>query len=100
MAVLLLGRVRLDGIVGDRGGVEVADLGVHPVALADALEPGAGVEGLGVGAIPPQIDAARPTVLGIDELLADQPPHLAEAGRDLTEMFGAGIEMIVDGSRY
>src|SRR5436190_14952185 len=38
---------------------------LHAVALADALQPGAGIEGLGIGAAAPQIDAApmpRPSI--------------------------------------
>src|SRR6516162_58482 len=80
----------VDGIVGDRGGVEVADFGVHAVALADTREPGAGVEGFGVGAALPEIDATRPAILSIDELLANQPRHIAKAGGNPAEMLGAG----------
>src|SRR6516164_8127031 len=86
-----------DGIVGDRGGVEVADFGVHAVALANSLQPRTGAEGLGVGAAPPEIDSTRPAILGIDELLANQPRHIAEAGSNPAEMLGAGS--LVDARR-
>src|SRR5438046_23447 len=84
---------RLERIVGDAGGVEILDLRVHAVALADAFEPWPIIEGLGVGAALPQIDAAGPTVLGIDELLAHQPRHLPKTRRDGAEMRGAGREI-------
>src|SRR5437868_1707024 len=60
---------RLGGIVGDAGGLEILDLRLHTVALADAVEPRAGIKSLGIGAAVPQIDAAGPAVLGVDELL-------------------------------
>ena len=84
------GSTTSDGIVGDRGGVEVADFRVHAVALADAFEPRAGVEGLSVGAAPPQIASTRPAILGVDKLFANQPRHIAEAGSNPPEMLGAG----------
>ena len=40
-----------------------------------------------------QIDAASPAVLGINELLADEPRHRPKARRDLAEMLGAGLEV-------
>src|SRR3977135_3038851 len=80
-------------IVGDAGGVEILDLRVHAVALADAGEPRPGVERLGVGAAPPQIAATGPAILGIDELLAYQARHRAEPRRDIAEMLGAGLQI-------
>src|SRR4051812_16940023 len=84
---------RFRRIVCDAGGMEILDLRVHAVALADAVEPRPAVEGFGVAAVLPQIDAAGPAVLGIDELLPDQPRHAAEAWRDVAEMLGTGLEI-------
>src|SRR4029077_13885766 len=72
---------------------KILDLRIHAVALADAGEPRPAVERLGVGAALPQIDAASPAILGINELLAYQPRHAAEAGRDVAEMLGAGVQI-------
>src|SRR5690242_7823124 len=47
-------------IVGDTCRLEELDLRVHAVALADAVEPGPGVERLGCGPCLPQVDAAGP----------------------------------------
>src|SRR5215469_10086241 len=69
--------------------MEIADLGIHAVALTNAIEPRAGIEPLGVGASAPEIDPTRPAIIGIDELLAEQYRHIAEAGCDLVEMRGA-----------
>src|SRR5579872_6107386 len=76
-------------VVGDARGFEILDLRVHAVALANAVEPRAVVERFGGGAALPQIDAPGPTVLGVDELLADQPWYGPETGRDLAEMRSA-----------
>src|SRR5712691_4702285 len=84
---------RLDRVVSNAGGVKIFDLRVHAVAVANAVEPGSGIERVGVGAALPQIDAAGPAVLGIDELLADEARDVAEAGRDVAEMRGAGVEI-------
>src|SRR5262249_8074877 len=77
-------------VVGDASGLEELDLGVHAVALADAVQPGPGVERIGRGLGLPQVDAAGPAVLGVDELLADQPRDVAEARGDGAEMSRAG----------
>src|SRR6266851_3515405 len=84
---------RFDRIVGNAGGLEILDLRLHAVAVANAVEPGSGVERVGVGAALPQIDAAGPAALGIDELLADEAWDAAEAGRNGAEMRGAGVEV-------
>src|ERR1700736_3351137 len=84
---------RLGRVVGRASGVEMLDLRVHAVALADAGEPRPRIERLGVGARLPQIDAAGPAVLGINELLADEPRYRPKARRDLAEMLGAGLEV-------
>src|SRR5215472_13017552 len=91
---------RLGRVVGHASGVEVLDLRIHAVALADAREPRPRIERLGVGARLPQIDAAGPAVLGINELLADESRHRPKARRDLAEMLGAGLRSIFDGRRY
>src|SRR5579862_8366143 len=83
---------RLGRVIGDAGGLEILDLRVHAVALADAVKPRAAVEGVGGGARLPQVDPARPAVLGVDELLADQAGHGAEPWRDLAEMSGAVLQ--------
>src|SRR5215469_3357895 len=84
---------RLGRVVGHASGVEILDLPVHAVPLADAGEARPRIERLGVGARLPQIDAAGPAVLGINELLADEPWHRPKARRDLPEMLGAGVEV-------
>src|SRR6266851_5015269 len=84
---------RLDRIIGNAGGLEKLDLRVHAVAVANAVEPGSGVERVGVGQALPQIDAAGPAVLGIDELLADEARDAAETGRNVAEMRGACVEV-------
>src|SRR5258706_16131410 len=70
---------RRRGVVGNAGGGEILDLRVHAVARADAVAPRSGIERLGIGAGLPEVDATGPAVLGIDELLADQAGHAAEA---------------------
>src|SRR5437899_3150076 len=73
--------------------MEKLDLWVHAVALADPLEPGPGVERVCGGAALPEVNAAGPAVLGVDELLADKPRYAAKARCDLAEMRGAGFEI-------
>src|SRR6516164_2946149 len=70
--------------------MEIANLGIHAVAFTNAIEPRAGIEPLGVGASAPEIDPTRPAIIGIDELLSDQPRYIAETGCDAAEMRGAG----------
>ena len=53
---------RLGRVVGNTSGVEILDLRIHAVALADAGEPRPRIERLGVGARLPQIDAAGPAL--------------------------------------
>src|SRR5258708_1487018 len=84
-------------VVGDAGGGEIFDLRIHAVAFTDAVAPRPRIEGLGVGPALPQIDAAGPAVLGVDELLADQAGHRAEAWRELAE--GGGARPRCDSSR-
>src|SRR5258706_13854606 len=72
-------------VVGDAGGGEILDLGVHAVAFTDTVAPRSRIEGFGVGAALPKVDAAGPAVVGVDELLADQPGHRTEARCDLAE---------------
>src|SRR6516165_7189305 len=84
---------RLGRVVGHASGVEILDLRIHAIALADAGEPRPRIERLGVGARLPQIDAAGPAVLGVNELLADEPLHRPKTRRDLAEMLGAGLEV-------
>src|SRR6202171_890192 len=84
---------RLGRIVGHASGVEILDLRIHAVALANASEPRPRIERLGVGARRPQIDAPGPAVLGINELLANEPRHGPKDRRDLAEMLGAGLEV-------
>src|SRR5437588_11180090 len=55
---------RFGGVVGDAGGLEILDLRVHPVALADAGETRAAVARLGVGPAGPQLDAPGPAGRG------------------------------------
>src|ERR1700758_5365244 len=83
---------RLGQVVSHASGVEILDLRVHTVTLADAGEPRPRKKRLGIGARLPQIDAAGPAVLGINELLADEARHRPKARRDLAEMLGAGLK--------
>src|SRR5215472_4848855 len=86
---------RPDRIVGDAGCLEELDVRVHAVALADPIQPRPGVERVGRRPRLPQVDAPGPAVLGVDELLADQPGYGAEARRDGAEMRRAGGEIDV-----
>jgi len=72
--------------------VKVFNLRVHAIALTDAVEPRPRIERLRVGAGLPQIDAAGSAVLGINELLADEPWQGPKARRNFAEMFGARRE--------
>src|SRR5262249_20202379 len=85
-ALRLFGRIgqedRAGCVVGDAGRLEELDLRVHAVALADAVQPGPGVERFGRCVCLPQVDAAGPAALGVDEVLADQPRDAAEARWD------------------
>ena len=67
------------------------------VALDDAVPPRPGIEGLGGFARLPLVDPAGSPVIAADEVLADQPRHVAEAGRDLMVVVAAGRP--VDGRR-
>src|ERR1700681_536843 len=76
-------------VVGHRKDLVEVDLWLHAVALDDALEPRPGVERLGVLEAIPLVHAARPAAFGPDEVLADQPRHLAEVGCDLVKVLAA-----------
>ena len=76
-------------VVGHRKDLVEIDLWLHAVALDDALEPRPGVECLGVLDAIPLVHAARPAAFGPDEVLADQPGHLAEVGCDLVKVLAA-----------
>src|SRR5271156_5080380 len=76
-------------VVGHRKDLVEIDLWLHAVALDDALEPRPGVERLGVLDAIPLVHAAGPAAFGPDEVLADQPRHLAEVGCDLVKVVPA-----------
>jgi hypothetical protein len=73
-------------VVGDREDLVELDLRLHAVALYNAVEPRSAVERLGVLDALPLIHASRPAAFAPDEVLAYQPLHLAEAGRDLVKV--------------
>src|SRR5713226_3156598 len=77
------------GVVGDGEHLVELDVGVHAVALHDAVPPRTAVEGLGVLQGVPLIDAAGPSALAPDEVLADEPLGVAKARRDLVEVGAA-----------
>src|SRR3984893_4921523 len=89
-----LNRPRLAArLVGQRHRLEILDLRLVAVAGADAVAPGAGVEGFGVGLRFPHIDAAGDAAfLPADELLADEASGLQEIRRDLGKMLAAFLE--------
>src|SRR5215471_19258771 len=70
-------------VVGERKDLVELDLRRHAVALHDAVEPWPAVERFGVLNALPLVHATRPAAFAPDKVLADQPLHLAEAGRDL-----------------
>src|ERR1700750_3144355 len=76
-------------VVGHRENLVEIDLWLHAVALDDALEPRPGVERLGVFDTIPLVHAACPAAFGPNEVLADQPRHLAEVGCDLVKVLAA-----------
>src|SRR6185295_3787496 len=57
-------------VIGDREDVEELDLGLHAVALDDALAPRPRVKRVGVSARAPLVDAAGNAALAPDEMLA------------------------------
>src|SRR5690349_868873 len=78
-------------VVGHRKNLIKLDLRFHAVALDDAVEPRSVVERLGFFDALPLVYAARPSAFAPDEVLADQPPHLAKARRNLVKMRAARV---------
>src|SRR4029453_8097939 len=69
---------QLDGtarVVGEREHLVELDLRTHAVPLDDTVEPGTAIEAPGVFECLPLVDAAGPTALAPDEVLADQSLH-------------------------
>src|ERR1700732_3537103 len=80
-------------LVGQRDGFKILDPGLVAVAGADAVAPGAGVEGFGVGLRFPHIDAAGDSAFpAADELLADKALGSKEIRRDFGKMFAAFLK--------
>ena len=73
---------------------------VHAVALADALQPRPGLERLGRCPRLPEIDAAGPAVLGVDELLADSPGTSRKPGAMARKCAAQAAKLICGGSLY
>jgi hypothetical protein len=81
------------GLVGQRDGFKILDLRVVAVAGADAVAPGAGVEGFGVGLCFPHVNAAGDAAfLAADELLAHKTRRFEKIRRDLGEVLAAFLE--------
>src|ERR1700722_13664980 len=80
-------------LVGQCDRLEILDLRIVAVTRANAVPPGAGVEGLGVALRFPHVDAAGDAAfLVADELLAEEALGLQEIGRDFGEMRAAFLE--------
>src|ERR1700675_2594379 len=89
-----LNRPRLAArLVGQRDRFKILDLRIVAVAGADAVAPGAGVEGFGVGLRFPHVNAAGDAAFpSADELLADETRRFEKIRRDLGEMLAAFLE--------
>src|SRR5262249_53969235 len=85
------------GVIGDAKHGKVFDLGLHAVALEDALAPGPVVERLGVFEALPLINTAGDTALAAYEMLADETLHRAETGSDPLVVVAAGGTVDVAG---
>src|SRR6516225_1328986 len=85
------------GVIGDAKHGKVFDLGLHAVALEDALAPGPAVERLGVFEALPLINTAGDTALAAYEMLADETLHRAETGSDPLVVVAAGGTVDVAG---
>src|ERR1700722_1351688 len=90
----LLDRPRLAGrLVRQRDGLEILDLRVVAVARANAVPPGAAVEGFGVFLGFPHVDATGDaSFFPADELLAQEAFGFQEIGRDSGEMLAAFLK--------
>src|ERR1700676_1922669 len=89
-----LNRPRLAArLVGQRHRLEILDLRIVAVAGADAVAPGAGVEGFSVGLRFPHVNAAGDRHFpSADELLAHKTRRFEKIRRDLGEMLAAFLE--------
>src|SRR5918994_2458189 len=76
-------------VVDHDGRLEVADVGRGAIAVGDVVLPLRRVDGLGVGAGLPQIDAAADAALVVEQVvLAHQALHAAVLGRRTLEQLG------------
>src|SRR6202790_5750326 len=93
-SIYCLNRPRLAArLVGQRHRLEILDLRIVAVAGADAVAPGAGVEGFSGGLRFPHVNAAGDAAFpSADELLAHKTRRFEKIRRDLGEMLAAFLE--------